>query len=111
VTWLLIEVLAGISCASAGLHCVLGIHHGADQAIGVCQPAAVSGLQVANGDDGVCDEANCPICNYLAQAKVAGEYFAIAVCSAGVSNDDIPPQVAVPAADLRPFEARGPPAA
>ncbi len=55
-------------------------------------------------------DASCPICSCLAQAKVAGEYFAIVACEVSVSNDDILPQAAIPAAELRAFEARGPPA-
>jgi hypothetical protein len=103
-------VVAAVSFAGTGLHSIVGIQHGPDRGASVHQTLGVGALQVV-ADEQSCDEAGCPICNYLAQAKVAGEYFAIVVCSLSVGNDNVPSQVAVPAADLRPFEARGPPAA
>jgi hypothetical protein len=103
--------MAALSFAGTGLHSILGIQHGPNHGCPAHQTSSAADPQVVAGDDRACDEAGCPICNYLAQARVAGEYFAIVVCSLGVSNDFVPPQAAVPAADLRPFEARGPPAA
>ena len=109
--------MVALSIAGTGLHSILGIHHEPSHGV-PARPASgggdmqfVGGDTVITADAEACCDTNCPICNYLAQAKVAGEYSAIVVCSLGVRNDNVPPQVAVPAADLRPFEARGPPAA
>ena len=107
-----------MSFAGTGLHSILGIQHGADHRVPGHETSdlgdfagVTGGSQVVAGYDRNCDEADCPICNYLAQAKVAADYSAIALCSVSVRDDSVPPQAAVPAADLRPFEARGPPLA
>lgn len=116
VTWLLAGVVAALSIAGTGLHSILGIHHGLDCCGSAHHASAVGGPQLATvdrahaGDDSLCDETTCPVCNYLAQAQLAGRYAAIVVCSLSVDNDNVALRSSVPAADFPVFDARGPPA-
>ena len=75
MTWLLAGVVAGISFAGTGLHSILDIHHGPGLVIPAQQTSVAGGVQAVAGDEGACDDANCPICNYLAQGSLVGERF------------------------------------
>ena len=123
LSWLLIGVLAAVSFAGPSLHSILGFHHcgvfghvgnapvGASDASSFSQSpekVVVRSLSSANGDS---DEANCPVCNYLAQAKIAGDHVDFVVSSIVIANETFIPEIQIPSPALRPFEARGPPAA
>jgi hypothetical protein len=109
--------MVAVSIAGTSLHSLLGIHHGSDHCATACPASFASGARLAAvgranaGDDGVCGEANCPVCNYLAQGQMACKYAQVVVSSLSVDNGDVPLRVSVPAADFPVFDARGPPAA
>lgn len=108
--------MAALSIAGTGLHSILGVYHGQNHYAAACHSSSAGGQRLATvvladrGDEGLCDEANCPVCNYLAQAQIVGNYAAIVVCPLSVDNDSVPPRISVPAADFPVFDARGPPA-
>lgn len=116
-TWLLAGVVAALPIAGTSWHSILGIHHGlgccesADHAFSAGGPRPVAVDRANSGGNGVCNEENCPICSFLTQAQIAGEYAAVVVCSLRVENDNVALPISIPAADFPAFDARGPPAA
>ena len=116
LSWLLTGVLATVSFAGPSLHSILGLHHCGvfGQNVGTCavsQSSEKVAPQVVSSAHGDCDDANCPICNYLIQAKIAVDHVDLAVSAIVVRNENFVPKIEVPSATLRPTEARGPPAA
>src|SRR5580692_11977601 len=87
MTWLLAVVVGMLSLAGTGLHAILGIHHGSHHSVPANQAYRDSGSRDSTGGskvvgnrlvtagDEACDEAGCPICNFLAQGRIIGERF------------------------------------
>ncbi len=112
MTWLLAGVMAAISIAGTSLHGFLGIEHAPAPCQSTGGTLQISTLAQSLADEeGVCDEANCPVCTYLSQGQIAGEYVAVVASSLCVDNHTALPQLSVPAANFPVFDARGPPAA
>ncbi len=114
VAWLLTGVVAAVSFFGTGLHQILGVHHGADSGpdsqIGAHPTTAAVEIQKDGRQDGACDEANCPICSYLAQARVVGERFEALAVTVNLPNPTGEIPLFLPTPDLHPFQARAPPA-
>jgi hypothetical protein len=110
VTWFLAGFMAMASLAGPGLHSILGIRH--SHQFGHQASGGDVGKPVLLADHGAaCDEAGCPICNYLAQGRIIGERFEGISVTLGIPNEAPEVYLFLPGASLRPFQARGPPAA
>ncbi len=113
--WGLAGILAATSLLGSQLHEILGIHHAGHLHACVCAgngPARPDGVSVAAGHSACCDdEANCPICNYLAQGRIVGQRFAGVSVTVSVPERSPAVPLFLPSALLQPFQARAPPAA
>jgi hypothetical protein len=120
--WSLVGVLGITSLLGGGLHDILGIHHagymGGAGSIGPASAASTSfsasgltGPSVAAGQSQSCqDEANCPICNYLAQGRLVGERFEGVSVTVNLPHPSPEIPLFVSSPHLQPFQARAPPA-
>jgi hypothetical protein len=114
--WSLAGILAATSLLGNELHDLFGIHHAGELGLCDCHDLGTVGHQgepsvAAGHSDGCDDGANCPICNYLAQARIVGERVQAIVLSASVPSFVLPARLSAPTPDLQPFQARAPPAA
>jgi hypothetical protein len=113
--WGLAGILGGASLLGGHLHDIFGIHHAGCLGSEACQSSEIAcqhGPSVAAGHSANChDEANCPICNYLAQGQVVGERVQAEVVTASVPSISLPVPLFAPTPLLQPFQARAPPAA
>jgi hypothetical protein len=113
--WGLAGILGAMSLFGSELHDILGIHHagqlggGGHESSGLARQHESS---VAAGHAENCDdEANCPICNYLAQGRMVGERFEGISVTVSVPNRSPAIPICLPSPHLQPFQARAPPAA
>jgi hypothetical protein len=113
--WGLAGILAATSLLGGHLHEILGIHHAGHFGGRGCEGGGLAGQHaaaVAAGSAESCDdEANCPICNYLAQGRIVGERFEGFAVTANVPNPSPAIPLCLPTTHLQPFQARAPPAA
>jgi hypothetical protein len=113
--WGLAGILGATSLLGGHLHDILGIHHAGYLGREACQSSEIAyhhGPSVAAGHSANChDEANCPICNYLAQGQVVGERVQAVSVTVSVANISLPAPLCMAGPPLQPFQARAPPAA
>ena len=113
--WGLAGILGVTSLLGTELHEICGIHHalygdecGCEPATGTVQHGpslAVRQPQCSH------DEANCPVCNYLAQGRLLGERVEGPSVALSVPNRIPAILLVAPSPHLQPFQARAPPAA
>jgi hypothetical protein len=113
--WGLAGILGATSLLGGELHEIFGIHHAGQCGRRGCESSGLAGQQavsVTAGSAESChDEANCPICNYLAQGRTVGERFEGLAVTANMPNQSPAIPLCLPTAHLQPFQARAPPAA
>jgi hypothetical protein len=112
-------MLAGIlgvtSLLGSSLHDIFGNHHAGQQGESACEICEI-GLQdapsiAARHVTNCHDEANCPICHYLAQGRIVGERYEGILMTVHAPNQSLAVSVFLPGPPLQPFQARAPPAA
>jgi hypothetical protein len=110
--WGLAGFLAATSLLGSQLHDIFGIHHAGQLSSCVGSGLALEhGPSLAAGHSESCDdEANCPICNYLAQGRIVGERFEAISVTVNVPNRSPAILLFLPSPHLQPFQARAPPA-
>jgi hypothetical protein len=122
--WFLAAALGGMSFVGEGLHELACADHGAaGHAHRFAAPLLTrdtlsppkfrsSGQQqqlVAAGRSDHHDAATCPICQFLAQARLIAERFEAAPALAPVPSQTYPAPVVVATSALKPYGARAPP--
>ncbi|MGO8746623.1 MAG: hypothetical protein ACLQNE_11600 [Thermoguttaceae bacterium] len=112
--WGLAGILGVTSLFGSSLHDILGIPAG-QQVESACERREVS-LQdappiAARHVTSCHDEANCPICNYLAQGRIVGERYEGILVTVNAPNRSPAIPFFLPSPHLQPFQARAPPAA
>jgi hypothetical protein len=113
--WLLAGILGVTSLFGSSLHDIFGIHHAGQQGECACESREF-GLQdappIAARHVASCDnEANCPICNYLAQGRIVGERYEGILVTVNAPNRSPAIPFFLPSPHLQPFQARAPPVA
>jgi len=122
LTWFFAIAFGGMSIVGDGLHDLLGLHPH-ESAVPVCSSQVCGScygdsladgpsrlVVAANHRESCHDSATCPICQYLAQGRVAVEQFQVVSVTVNVPNRSALIPLFVPGPYLRPFQARAPPA-
>ena len=109
--WSLAGILGAMSLLGNELHEIFGIHHaGHLSGCGHVRSglAGQVGLSLVAGESQSCDEANCPICNYLAQRSLVGERFVEVPVTLSAPNRSPAVPLFAPSPRLLPFQSRAP---